>query len=333
MQWSFSNKSSSPNSQFLSFKSPQEEKSMMRTGFDGYMTISTANEVMQKNTSLRKQGGGNYGMTNYSQAQYDSHLVHRPAISTPIIHSAGQIIGGSPVNNPSAGAVVGHTDLRNGSRTSAAPKQLTIFYDGMVCVFDGISPEKAQAIMLLAGNGTPVAPKAPTLPIVQLQAKMCLPPTTSTMLTSTSSTANAYLLSQSHSNYTSPRLTLSRNISLPNSLNNTVSRLSRRTDNNNNNNNMNKLSPNPVTSPSTTCTILESSRVVRPQLQPLVHPTFNQNAVPQARKASLARFLEKRKERATGVAPYVLPDPTTSSASGNTISFHSAGSSLLPATT
>nr|GEW19727.1 hypothetical protein [Tanacetum cinerariifolium] len=34
------------------------------------------------------------------------------------------------------------------------PVQLTIFYRGMVNVYNDMSPEKAQAIMFLAGNGT-----------------------------------------------------------------------------------------------------------------------------------------------------------------------------------
>ncbi|KAL8457143.1 hypothetical protein ACS0TY_035110 [Phlomoides rotata] len=58
-------------------------------------------------------------------------------------------------------AVVGTTDLRNSSNISNSPAQLTIFYNGSVCVYHNISPEKAQAIMLLAGNGPHVSCSAP----------------------------------------------------------------------------------------------------------------------------------------------------------------------------
>ncbi|KVH97675.1 CO/COL/TOC1, conserved site-containing protein [Cynara cardunculus var. scolymus] len=43
-----------------------------------------------------------------------------------------------------------------GGSTGTHSVQLTIFYGGMVNVYDDISPEKAQAIMLLAGNGSRV---------------------------------------------------------------------------------------------------------------------------------------------------------------------------------
>lgn len=43
--------------------------------------------------------------------------------------------------------------LRDVSKAACAPAQLTIFYGGVVNVYDDISTEKAQAIVFLARNG------------------------------------------------------------------------------------------------------------------------------------------------------------------------------------
>nr|ALP75903.1 jasmonate ZIM-domain protein [Aquilaria sinensis] len=73
-----------------------------------------------------------------------------------------QLFGGMPVASPhlippTVGSVGGSTESPKGVKVSGSPAQLTIFYAGAVCVFEEISPEKAQAIMYLAGNGASVA--------------------------------------------------------------------------------------------------------------------------------------------------------------------------------
>nr|VDD63268.1 unnamed protein product [Brassica oleracea] len=53
---------------------------------------------------------------------------------------------------PESAASIHRRSQYSGAFQNANP-QLTIFYAGTVCVFNDISPDKAQAIMLCAGNG------------------------------------------------------------------------------------------------------------------------------------------------------------------------------------
>ncbi|KAL3635953.1 hypothetical protein CASFOL_020500 [Castilleja foliolosa] len=136
------------------------------------------------------------------------------------------------------------------------PTQLTIFYGGTVNVFDDITPEKAQEIIFLAGNGC-VSPSniAPS----KLQMQPPLPISTSDSCLPVDNSCN---------------------------INDDVTVLSK-------------------TAGMSTGKV-EPSRMILP-IRAAASSTMMSSAVPQARKASLARFLEKRKEsRATNAAPYKL---------------------------
>ncbi|CAH1417036.1 unnamed protein product [Lactuca virosa] len=111
-----------------------------------------------------------------------------------------------------------------------SPVQLTIFYKGTVNVYDDMSPEKAQAIMLLAGNGVHVSQPMTTAP-------------------------------------SSP------------------------------------VSINPSTGTSSRAA-MDATKAMSSLRRVM------QSAVPQMRGASLARFLEKRKERVMASAPYNLGKST-----------------------
>ncbi|TMW95240.1 hypothetical protein EJD97_009189 [Solanum chilense] len=164
---------------------------------------------------------------------------------------------------PTRNGVVGTTELRGAPRPSPGPAQLTMFYAGSVCVYDNISPEKAQAIMLLAGN----APISTTI-------------------------RNSPSLDHHHNNNNTNETTIIRSIGV-------------------------------LKSP-------ELSKIVTSQesRQPLNH---NLSAVPQARKASLARFLERRKERIVSASPYGNGKQSSQHMMNFTI--NSSGSSTpLPAT-
>ncbi|KAL0364480.1 UNVERIFIED_CONTAM: protein TIFY 6B [Sesamum angustifolium] len=305
MQWSFPNKVSALP-QLLSF---QEEKP--KTGFDslaltGLVTITTTDSehksysgVVQKNIVPENQNGVRYTVSTYPMKHLDSRTIHHPvtsptnltvlpainaAVHQSFVATAGQNLicsvntqplGGVLTSNhvpamPSSSPVVGTTDLRNASKSSGAPAQLTIFYNGSVCVYDNISPDKAQAIMLLAGNGPP-ATSSITVPAVPVQASM---PKTSVL--------DGFVVSQPYGGLL--------------------------------------VSSNKV----------EPLKVVNSQA-PASSNFLPSGTVPQFRRKSLARFLEKRKERVINAMPYATkrnPDCSTTGAGSPTLSVNSSGSCL-----
>ncbi|EOY21395.1 hypothetical protein QUC31_007292 [Theobroma cacao] len=349
MQLSFSNKVSAIP-QFLSFKAAQEDR-LRKTAHDplvssGFMAKPTADSNPRPYSGLtQKQRGNHYTVTTFGLQQFDGHQPHcsqevrlfpvssepnqtiAVSMSTPLLQShlvsTGQnTIGNTVTPQPFAGvpimappvsvvppssSIIGTTELRNAAKSSQAPSQLTIFYAGSVCVYDDVSPEKAQAIMLLAGNGSSAAQSKST-PVTQAQAPMPRPCAADGFVGNNSSTMSPC------SGFPGP-ISVTSHVSLQpgegSSGTNDLTAVTRVVAITSSNNQPER--PRVVNSVGSAAT----------SLIPAV-------AVPQARKASLARFLEKRKERVTSTSPYNISKKSPGS---DDISFSvtSAGSSPRPA--
>ncbi|KAE8663949.1 Jasmonate-zim-domain protein 3, putative isoform 2 [Hibiscus syriacus] len=237
-----------------------------------------------------------------SNAQYIvGHTVNpQPFTGVPIMAPPVSVV-------PPSSSIIGTTDLRSAAsaKYSGAPSQLTIFYAGSVCVYDDVSPDKADAIMLLAGNGS--ATQSKTAPMTH-SSRPC---TADAFFRNSSCTMSSFPGPPSHVSVTphvrsqaggqcrsTNELTVAPRIG---ALTSTSSR------------------PEPPKSVNS----VGSAATTR-------NPTV---AVPQARKASLARFLEKRKERASNMSPYGVSQksPDSRPASSDGFSLASDGFSLASA--
>ncbi|XP_050936162.1 protein TIFY 6B-like isoform X2 [Cucumis melo] len=288
MQWSFSNKVSAVP-QLLSFKASQDEKP--KKVIADPLVSSDIHRPYSSNVASDKKPVNQYAMAVYpfqnteallfprsqdvkmfpisnqspvpmafNVPVFQSHLVSSPQ---PMVGSNVNLqpFGGVPIATslsvPFTSSVVGTTELRNVSKPPGSMSQLTIFYAGSVCVYNDISPEKAQAVMLLAGSGGLPQTQNNILSTGQMKASF----------------AGESFQGMPHLELPTATKPIKPSASHP------------------------KHSEPPIDAGSVAS--------VSP-----IPPTFIPAAVPQARKASLARFLEKRKER-INTCPYSVAKKTS----------------------
>ncbi|CAN0891416.1 Protein TIFY 6B [Linum grandiflorum] len=325
-QWSFSNKVSAVP-QFLSFQTAPEEKPrksiydpiassnyMSISGVDTYdSTSKRVPAVRQKHWyNDRSEGGSHRVMVARPKAFPVSNQKHQQvpvSLSNPTLHShfassaqsgfrnsiavqqqqqqqQQRPLGGVPITAPvsavpsTTSSVIGTTELRNSPKISGSPAQLTIFYNGSVCVYDDISPERALAVMSMARSGSPPVHNktADSTALLKLQSELRNP-----------------LLSLDHlvgnkSSNTPAGSSMPSAISVSSS----TSSESGTTKSRVGSSSISHAEP----SSSKQITSAVAANILAPSAG------LPQVRIPQARKASLARFLEKRKERVTSSSPY-----------------------------
>ncbi|KAL2545914.1 Protein TIFY 6B [Forsythia ovata] len=304
---------------FVSFKS-EHDQTVSKIKSDplaspGYVAKSAADIF---DTSQKRQSGNIQKYINYDVQQ---HSVH-PSTTNPFLKNhfmgSGQnfgdatvkqrFLGGIPLTFlPSGVSVVGASKQWFDSKASAAPAQLTIFYAGKVNVFEDISPEKAQAIILLAGNGCVSSNMA--------QPRLCLDTPTSKLAAADGALVNQSMNAPPGSALSSPISVSSHPIdqsgSTPPAKNEDIK-----------------------VSNSLGCSTNLVSKVEPPRmltsLGSISATAMIASAVPLARKASLARFFEKRKERAMNSAPYNLCKKVADRATPESDGFGYSGTSDAP---
>ncbi|XP_030521775.1 protein TIFY 6B-like isoform X2 [Rhodamnia argentea] len=358
MQWAFSNKVSG-SSQLLSFKAFEEERPKKvihdSRASSGSMTtqipdVSNSKWKLQSREpqmciNVDKKAQENCALTIYPHQHLNGISVHYPhevklysgsnrpnktaslPFKAPVLQSKfslvrenmvcsavkSQPLGGvldlPPVSLlPSTSSIVSYTDYGSVSKLPEMLAQMTIFYAGSVNVYDDVSPEKAQAIMLLAGNGPPVT-HSKTLATTQDQGQGQGHGATSRITTDDSSRGNQ------------PQ-NISAFLGLPNLVSVTSESGSSSGGRSTcDNDTVTMKQAGPFACPVNTS---ETYKVIMP-IGP--GPTV---ALPQARKASLARFLEKRKERVMSSSPYAVDKkwPDRSTCTSNEISFSILNSSV-----
>ncbi|XP_038718817.1 protein TIFY 6B-like isoform X2 [Tripterygium wilfordii] len=257
-QWPFTNKVSAlPH--FMSFKAAQLDKTK-KIASDAqislaFMTTSTAD------ADNPDQLGS--GAENQNLAETKPQSMEGVPVTTML-----SIV-------PRIGSVNGFTELR--AKAFNSPAQLTIFYAGTVNVFDGISPEKAQAIMLLAGNEVSMGQ-----PKIQVQAPI------STPAAGDGVPVNHPMNAVPNSDLASP-MSFSSHTGAQSGSGSTTNE---------------EIKPAKITGVATPpVSVLERPKALK-AMGSVPATTMIASAVPQFRKASLARFLEKRKERVLNTAPY-----------------------------
>ncbi|KAA0058411.1 protein TIFY 6B-like isoform X1 [Cucumis melo var. makuwa] len=338
--WSSNKASALPH--LIPFKISADDKTS-KLGSDSVGATSDQRRAaeIQKTFNHDRQGGPHFSLAAYPM-QPDLYSIHRPheaklfsvqnqgisvSLGNPSLKNpfalpgqmAGPILkqplGGVPVSTasnsffPPFGSVVGITEPWNSMKpTGGSPNQLTIFYGGTVNVYNDITPEKAQAIMFLAGAGAAIS----NISHSKAQAHA--------MGAKLAAASDAAPMNQPVSALPCPAL--SSPLSVSSHTGTQSASGSSCTDE------LRGGKTNGV--PTTPISKVEPQRIANPGVS-VTASAMMPSAVPQARKASLARFLEKRKERVMSSAPYNLskkyPECAATESNGANFSSPITGSS------
>lgn len=202
-----------------------------------------------------------------------------------------QPLAGVALNTPVVNTSVGALPSWNMPKPAPTSAQLTIFYAGTVNVYDDVSFDKAQAILMLASKGSNGASNAS-----RSEAPLSITPPVPSKISGSDGLNAKQILNPTPIRVASPCSVFSTPIPVTlHTVANSSSICSAKNDSVGAKV-VGTLSPSTQQGPPRT-----SSAAVGSITSAAIMPP---RAVPQARKASLARFLEKRKERVNDAMPY-----------------------------
>lgn len=272
--------------QFLSFRNSQGER-LVEKSDDSYLLAQTrgyGSPVLsisaQDHSLLANFSTDHSGAVAKKAFPFLAPAPHEQALPVRVqpipVASAPRPVGGQvPMSAPFfssfvAGGVPARTQTRMLSSDSCDKEisaQLTIFYAGNVNVYDAISLAKAQEIMLLAASGSPLPVNVSNKPTGQFAPAGMSHAVGLQSSPDQQERLQLNLLTGQADQFAADQVSQS----------------------------------SPPASKQQTESSLPSTPSSFPEGQPVVP-----RALPQARKASLARFLERRKERVQSKSPYLV---------------------------